>query len=378
MTDASGFTGCLGIADTYRVQVLTRPIGGHVSEVVWDTKVVGVTWERVLNDISTATVTVASNQDCCGTLTLIADSVAPAMYEVHIFREPGGLVWAGILDDIGEDPSLDSDADTVDLKAVGMLSWTKHRVFAAPMPYTPGGPGQPAWVAADMTTIWVDWFNYLMSKDDPDVGVQSSPTGLVVDRAVNLSEAKLGWDVLKTLVDSGVDVVEYGRVIYVGDLTVFIPRLPTFLEEWFADPPATRVSGTDQANRVYLVGGAGVLGSAGGPDPATGLLLEGVASDSTLTTVTAADTAAARETAERANAAVFVEGTNDLAPDAPIDIQTLIPGARGPVDVTRRCVQIVEDMVLTKVSVTWGVTNDDTSQDEQVTVTFEPYLAESV
>ena len=70
---------------------------------------------------------------------------------------------------------------------------------------------------------------------------------------------------------------------------------------------------------------------------------------------------------------MFVEGTNELSAAAPIDIQHLIPGARTPVSVTDRCIRVIEDMVLTKVSVSWGVTNDDTSSDEKVTVTFEPY-----
>jgi len=366
-------TACLGGPDQYRAQIVTRPFPDRPSVVWADFPVAACTWTRKLNDISDATVDVPANPDCCGKLKEMANMFSLALFELHLYRDPDGLVWAGRVTELSEDPSLSADADTVTIAARGMLSWSEVRVFAAPMPYTVGGPGQPTWTNTDVATIFEDWFLYLMSKDDPNPGLVVNPSGVLSTRSVVLSEAANGWTKLKDVIDGGCDVVEYGRVIYAGDLAAVIPRLLTITAEWFADPPGTRVSSLDQANKVWGVGGSGVLGSAGGPDPATGLLLETSLSDSGLTTLAAANAFAAAERAERWQALAFVEGTNSLSPGAPVNIQQLIPGARTAVDLYARCASVLSDMVLTDVSVSYSPTSDSTEQIEKVSVTFEQY-----
>lgn len=364
---------CMGGPEAYRAQIVTRPFPGRPSEVVEDLTVVACTWSRKKNEISRATISVPANADCCGVVSRLANSFSELLYELHIYRDPNGLVWAGRLLEVSEDPSLSSDTQTVEFTAEGLLGWPNHRVFAAPMPYNVGGPGNPNWVNSELVDIWVDWWEYLMSKDDPNVGLFSAPTGIIGSRSVVLSEAAVGWTVLKDLIDAGVDVVEYGRVLYVGDLTQFVPRLDAVTEEWFSDPPETRVTSETQANKVYATGGAGVLGVSGGPDPATGLLLETGVSDTTATDVASANARAATEVELRAQAIAFVEGTNGISPKAPVSIQSLIPGARASISLTGRCVAISEDMELTSVEVSYAPGNDSTEGIETVSVTFEPY-----
>lgn len=366
-------TACMGGPEAYRAQLVTRPFPGRPSEVVADLKVAACTWSRKKDEISKATVSVPANADCCGVVSLLSTAYSELLFELHIYRDPDWLVWAGRLLEISEDPSLSSETETVEFTAEGLLGWSNHRVFAVPMPYMGGGPGTPNWVSTELTTIWVDWWNYLMSKDDPDVGLISSPTGITGSRSVVLSEAAVGWTVLKDLIDAGVEVTEYGRVLLVGDLSQLVPRLGAVTEEWFSDPPETRVTSETQANRVYATGGAGVLGVFGGPEPTSGLLLETGVSDTTATDVASANERAENEVELRAQAIAFVEGTNGISPDAPVSIQALIPGARASVSLTNRCVAISEDMELTSVEVTYAPTNDSTENIENVSVTFEPY-----
>lgn len=366
-------TACMGGPEAYRAQLVTRPFPGRPSEVVADLKVAACTWSRKKDEISKATVSVPANADCCGVVSLLSTAYSELLFELHIYRDPDGLVWAGRLLEISEDPSLSSETETVEFTAEGLLGWSNHRVFAVPMPYMGGGPGTPNWVSTELTTIWVDWWNYLMSKDDPDVGLISAPTGITGSRSVVLSEAAVGWTVLKDLIDAGVEVTEYGRVLLVGDLSQLVPRLGAVTEEWFSDPPETRVTSETQANRVYATGGAGVLGVFGGPEPTSGLLLETGVSDTTATDVASANERAETEVELRAQAIAFVEGTNGISPDAPVSIQALIPGARASVSLTNRCVAISEDMELTSVEVTYAPTNDSTENIENVSVTFEPY-----
>ncbi len=366
-------TACMGGPEAYRAQIVTRPFPGRPSEVVADLKVAACTWSRKKDEISKATVSVPANADCCGVVSLLANSYSELLFELHIYRDPDGLVWAGRLLEISEDPSLSADTETVEFTAEGLLGWSNHRVFAAPMPFTGGGPGNPNWVSSELVDIWVDWWNYLMSKDDPDVGLISAPTGITGSRSVVLSEAAIGWTVLKDLIDAGVEVTEYGRVLLVGDLSQLVPRLGAVTEEWFSDPPETRVTSETQANKVYATGGAGVLGTFGGPDADTGLLLETGVSDTTATDVASANERAQTEVELRAQAIAFVEGTNGISPSAPVSIQALIPGARASVSLTTRCVSISEVMELTSLEVTYAPTNDSTESIENVSVTFEPY-----
>lgn len=370
-------TECMGGPDAYRAQIVRRPFPGEPSELVADLTVVAATWERKLNEISKASVTVPANHDCCDQLSLLANAFSTLMYELHIYRDPDGLVWAGRLLEVSQDPSLSSDVSTAELSAEGLLGWANSRVFAAPMPFVLGGPGQPSWVSTELTTIWVDWWEYLMSKDNPDIGVTVAPVGVTGSRSVTLSEAKLGWVVLKDLIDAGVWVAEYGRNLLVGDLTQIVPRLGTITEEWFSDPPETRVTSDTQATLVYTTGGAGVLGSYGGAEPSSGLLLEATINDTTATDVASANARSQTEVELRGQALAFVEGTNGISPSAPVNIQQLIPGARANIDLTARCIQVLEDMVLTEVSVSYSPSNDSTESLETVSVTFEPYGQEA-
>lgn len=366
-------TACLGVPSAYRAQIVARPFNGRPAEIVDDFgSVVACAWSRERNAVTKATVEIPLTAECCARIGWLTGMASLALFELHLYRDPGGLVWAGPIDSISEDPSLSADVDTVTIAATGPLGWAQRRVFAAPMPYTPGGPGQAIWVNTDLTTIFVDWFNYLMSKDDPYIGVTSALSGVISSQSVSWTEPEPGWERLQTLIEAGVDVTEYGRTILVGGLEQLTPRLATVTEEWFADPAATEADGTGQATKVWVIGAAGIVGSAGGPDPATGLVIETVLTDSQLSTVAQANTYAARVLNERKQTDLIVSGTNELSATAQVDINELIPGSRAAVDLNARCVVAYDEMVLTKVDVAYSVADGDTDQDEKVTVTFEP------
>ena len=97
----------------------------------------------------------------------------------------------------------------------------------------------------------------------------------------------------------------------------------------------------------------------------------------TATDVASANARSQTEVELRGQALPFVEGTNGISPSAPINIQQLIPGARANIDLTARCIQVLEDMVLTEVSVSYSPSNDSTESLETVSVTFEPYGQEA-
>lgn len=364
---------CLG-SFGYRAQILERPSPNRRSVEVAEFPVISADWSRVLNDISSASVEVPVHPDCCTELNYIASRVAPQLFELHLWRndnDTGGPVWAGPLVGIEEDPSGAGEAETVSLSARGPLAWSSWRVFAFPMPYSVGGPGQITWSGVDLTTIFEDWWSYLMSKDDPLIEVITSLSGITGDRSVTLSELPVGWTVLKELVDSGVNTVEYGRTILAGNLDTLVPRLPVITEEWFGDPVATRVIGDSQATRVWVKGEAGVIGLAGGPDPATGLLLEQTVDDSEAEDIASAVSRAELEVAFRGQSLVFADGDNNLRASAPVCINDLVPGAIASIDLSQRCLTTLSDMRLAEVSVSYTSSDDDTSGEESVSVQFE-------
>lgn len=369
---------CLILGDSgYSAQLKRRPFPNEPLVPVAAFEVLACSWGRKLNDVTTATITVPGLADCCDALNAIVGTVSPMLFELHIYRDPGGLVWAGPVTEVSQTVNTSDAVDTVTIAAKGPLAWAAWRVFAAPMPYYGGGPGSPVWPAgSDLVDVFVDWWSYLMSKDDPLIGVTSALSGVTGSRSVVLADAANGWTVLKQIIDSGVDVTEHGRTILVGGLDALVSRLPMITESWFADPPTTRVTGDGQATRVFARGGSGILGVSGGPELATGLLLETTVDDSTVTTVVDATDLAASEVEWREQALMFVEGSNALNPSAELDINALIPGAVAAVDLTERCVPAFQDLMLVSVDVSFGP-SDQTDQAEKITVSFAPVGTET-
>ena len=89
-------TACLGVPSAYRAQIVARPFNGRPAEIVDDFgSVVACAWSRERNAITKATVEIPLTAECCSRIGWLTGMASLALFELHLYRDPGGLVWAG-------------------------------------------------------------------------------------------------------------------------------------------------------------------------------------------------------------------------------------------------------------------------------------------
>lgn len=86
-------TECMGGPDAYRAQIAWCPFPGEPSELVADLTVVAATWERKLNEISKASVTVPANPDCCDQLIFTRQRVRRSCTKFTFTVTHGLIFW---------------------------------------------------------------------------------------------------------------------------------------------------------------------------------------------------------------------------------------------------------------------------------------------
>lgn len=213
-----------------------------------------ISFNRVLNDISQATVKVPIKGTCCECLS----DVNPWQHELAIFRNEE-LVWVG--------PIIDMEFDMVDeiatIFAKDLLTWADHRlVELADTDYEPENQ--------DLADAYTWLLNHAYCKDPWCMTWSVTPVGIPIPDLYYPAFDKAGgerWggqypvvgEQMRTLSQTGVDFTVVGRHLWGGSTQIVNPvgSQVILLDNHFQSAPAVKVSGSKMGNRQIVAGGDG-------------------------------------------------------------------------------------------------------------------------
>jgi hypothetical protein len=295
-----------------------------------------VEWTRVLDDLSSARVTIQPDRGCCAALA----NVRTWRHNLMIYRN-GHFVWEG--------PIIlpDWTADGVEIQAVDVLGWLDRRVPHESIHFT----------QRDLTEIAAWLIRDGFAPDDPGHEVQIIGRARILgDREYEQSIGQTG-DHLRKLAETGIDFTTVGRRILLmpEDHQARVGRLT---DADFPDGLTVSEDGTALGTRWIVEGRDGALGIAGGKDPYYGLLEQYVEETSILDQASA-DAAARSRRRGALPAPVFISSQEaTLSPDAAINLESLVPGWCVDVTTTRTCRTINQSMKINGLKVTEDSTGE--------------------
>lgn len=355
LDDSRGRLGC-----GEPVFFLTARCNNGVSCVVTD-YVTSATWNRVLDDVSEAEVTLdfggSADFSCCECLV----DVEPWCHELHIWRD-GEEVWVGPVQQI------EYSYNSVIIRAVDSLGWLSVRVIPGNIDYSA--------VAADLTDIAIDILNSAFAEDSGNGitceldNIFSVDSGEVSFRFFEqFTDNALNW--ILDLSQTGLNITTLGRtIVLTGDDTALTPLILLNDEHIIGDIKVTK-DGSSQGNRYYVhfEGDGGVPASGEATDffcygPIERLrdgdgLVDGVSAGDVADAYVRASAIAPRR--------VEIESGSKLSPDTPWTMNQMVCGARVDVAVTRLCLNLTQSFILTGVDVTYNA-NDG----ESIGITLTP------
>ncbi len=316
----------------YDVVAQPRGGGGSILGIVpWT----AITWERVLDDTSSARVTLdLADPRCC---TLMRD-LRPWRHELSVRRD-GAEVWVGPLT-IATEPSQQRDLPARDITA-----WWDHRRIYNDHTYR----------EVDIATVFEEVSADAMAPDNsPGLVVAVTPTGIRTSVVYLSAQHLVAGATLRDLANIGVD------------WTAIADPIGTLSDGHFLNPPQPTLDGSQQANAIVVRGAGG--GAAGdtvfGYDADT----ESIALDGLLEDVVSVPTITDNPTAVALQKVVALIGDAVLAPGAPITVDRLIPGAVATVILSETCIPVAGNYRLQKVSA--AISSSDNI--EQITLSFQP------
>lgn len=287
---------------SHTAQIVDRD-GGIVTDLA---VMISVQWIRVLDDTSSATVTVIPDGDCCERL----GNVRPWRHTLVISRA-GELVWSGPV------TRVEWRFGQVNVFASDILAWLDRRVPHAD--YT--------FADVDLTQIAQTLIEDGFAPDDPGHTVTvMGDSGITGGREYTEDTGQTG-DHLRDLADTGLDYTAIGSNIILlpesfDDSIGFLTDqdLPTGL--------VVAEDGSQLATRVIVHGSdtSGAVGVAGGPDAYYGLLERSVDETSITTDLSAAAAARSRRAANYPVPLFLATEEITLSPEAAVDVATLVPG----------------------------------------------------
>jgi hypothetical protein len=356
--DSGGRLGC-GESSFF----ITNRCGGGVTCVL-DGLVSAARWERKLDDVSQAEVTVELGGDTSFTCCACLAETEPWCHELHIWRD-GDEVWVGPIQE------LEYSYNQVVIRASDSLAWLGVRIPIVDYNYrdAPAGPG-----AADLTTIATAVITNAFFEDLPmscEVdNIFSQPTGIILAlyyEAFNYT----ALEILRKLGEVGLNFTTLGRtIVLVKNDTPLTPLILLNDEHIMGNIVITK-DGTLQGNRFYVHfdGDNGLPTSGEAIDFYCYGPIERLRNGDGLTNGGDAGQLADAYAAASAIAPRIVEipDGSRLSPDTPWTINQMVPGARVDVAVTRLCLDLTQSFILTGVEV-----NYSESDGETVGITLTP------
>jgi hypothetical protein len=307
-----------------------------------------VSWTRVLDDVSSASVVINPSGNCCERLR----EVRAWRHDLHIYRD-GRPVWQG---PIIQPEWRDGE---VELGALDVLAWLDRRVPHQDM----------AFGDADLTEIAAWLIEDAFAPHDPGHSVEVvAPAGVRGGRAYRRNVGQTG-DHLRNLAETGLDFTAVGsRIVLLPEThRESVGRLSD------ADLPNGLVvaeDGAELATRVIVAGdeASGVMGEAGGPDAYYGLLERYVEETSITTSASAAEAARARLRASFPVPVFIATEEVTISPEAAVEVPYLVPGWCLDITSAATCRTVAQRFKITGVKVSETGGTDDSAGGESVQV----------
>ncbi|GAA3172866.1 hypothetical protein [Nonomuraea salmonea] len=337
----------LGSASEYTCRLFDRyGRGGH-----YELEASQVEWSRTLDDTSSASVVVPyGDPECCRVLS----QARTWCQDLGLFRD-SQLVWQGPVVEIAHDQGQ------TQLDARDVSQWLFRRVPRTLLDFT--GPD-----AADLSRIAEALVREGYSQDDPNVlaYLHVDDSGILAQKRY-APESGYILDHLREIARTGVDWTVIGhRLIITGEKP--IARLHQLTDDDFLAGLRVREAGLSAVTSAIVLG-QGVRAEAGGIG--TCGLLEYLANEDHILDQESAQAAAEAlvDGGDPSPLILEVPDGSQLAPDAPVGIQELIPGVAVPIASVRTCRRVAAELRLTAVRVSWS---EGSEGGEQVGVTLQP------
>lgn len=268
-------------------------------------------WGRKLDAISTARIVWnVSDQSCCDDL----GDIEPIAHAVGIYRN-GIEEWYGWV------KSVDYGYNSVSVDADDGLSWMRRRVLHSDL----------SWTNVDLSAIFEDIYNDAMAPDPIGVlRVVTTASGVSETRVAKVSENRYAWNVIREMLDTGLDVTCVGRTIIAGLIHTGRP-MELSLSDVQGEPRVTK-DGAYYGNRVIFDASEQVQAVYPPGPPAANSqypLVEVVVKDSQVQdTASAANAAKSRyEYSRRVPRLISLSDGIQLQPSSILTVRDLVPGA---------------------------------------------------
>lgn len=306
-----------------------------------------VEWHRVLDDVSTARVSVAGGLDCCGDLSAIR--TWRHTLELHRGNQ---FVWAGPI------TQIEWTREGVTIDAVDIIGLLDRRVPHQNFTFT----------GTDLNDIARELIEDGFAPDDPGHNVSIiGPANVTGGRQYARGVGQVG-DHLRDLADAGIDFTAVGNniVLLPETFCAVVGRLSD------VDMPSGLViaeDGTALATKWYVGGqSVAVLGEAGGSDAYYGLL-ERYIEQTTITDTASATEAAESKLRASSTAPVFIDTQQvTLSPTAPVAVEQLVPGWCIDITSSETCRRITQRLKIVGVDVRETGGNGSSAGQEEVQV----------
>lgn len=306
-----------------------------------------VEWHRVLDDASTARVTVAGGADCCGDLSRLRTW----RQTLDVYRG-GTFVWSGPI------TQVEWTTDGVTIDAVDIIGLLDRRVPHQNFTFT----------GTDLNEIARQLIEDGFAPDDPGhTTTVIGPAGITGGREYSRGVGQTA-DHLRDLADTGIDFTAVGNNIVLLPET-FCAVVGRLSDQDMPEGLIVAEDGTALATKWYVAGSSDdVLGEAGGADPYYGLLERYVEQTSVTDTDSAQQAAEAKLRASSA-APVFIDTQQvTLSPTSPVAVEQLVPGWCLDITSSGTCRRITQRLKIVGVDVAETGGTGDTAGQEQVQV----------
>lgn len=312
-----------------------------------------VSYNRILNDVSTASVSIGvSGPDCCAEMGNLR-SWRQTLNLYRVTEDGSALMWSGPI------AKIDWKFDRVDIVAVDLIGLLDRRV-----------PHQDfAFTNTDITEIARQLVEDGFAPDDPGhTTTVIGASGVLGGRTYSINIGQTA-DHLRDLADTGLDFTAIGNnvIILPDDFCDVVGRLS---DDDLPEGLTVSEDGASLATRVVVAGpdDGDPVGTAGGTNSYYGLLERYIELDN-IPTQAAADAAAAARLASLLAVPVFIETQNvTLSPQANIDVSKLVPGWCLDITSQATCREISQRLKITGMSVTEDGGSADTPGQERITV----------
>lgn len=344
---------------TYEVYFKTR---GGERFLCRARNITSVSWSRKMNDVSTASVTIALNgldDECCDCIA----TVNPWEHELAVFRN-GVEVWVGPV----VNGTIDLAGLTASYEARDLSAWFDHR-------WVEVLDVDKEFEEVNISEVYTWLIEHAYYREPWNMSWVVPTTQIPIDRTYTARDTSERWagtfqsvgDELRDLSQSGIDTTVVRRTLIAGDLQAETQITQLLTDEHWAVLPTINIVGTSMATEVGVGGGNG--GYSGWYDDQ--IWIERAASDSNgaryglLQSFYNAPELDEEDTTELPNAItqqaynlreakkepfVYIQG-GALSPKAPVQVDSLIPGNVYRVALSETCRTVESDYRLFAVSV---------------------------